>query len=143
MHVLHIRVKHLMHKRAFFSNSAPATIAPMPRATHQKPKEHARHFLKEWRDKLDITQERAMERLHWSQSKISRIENRRIPLTLDDLEAASFAYGVSAWALVNVNPFKEGEVVDMTGLLDSASPEQRKQVADFAAYVIGRGKEAS
>jgi transcriptional regulator with XRE-family HTH domain len=95
-----------------------------------------KHYLKEWREHLDITQERAMDRLGWSQSKISRVENLRIPLTLDDLYEAAEAYGRSTYELMNVNPLKEREVVDITDLLLQGNPDQRKQVSDYAEYII-------
>jgi transcriptional regulator with XRE-family HTH domain len=101
-------------------------------------KRHARHFLREWRTNLEITQEQAMERLGWSQSKISRIENLQIPLTLDDLEEAAYFYGRSTWELMNVNPLVERDVVDMLPLLERANPRQRKEVADFAEFIRQR-----
>jgi len=97
-----------------------------------------RHYLREWREHLGITQERAMERLEWSQSKISRVESGVSPLTLDDLHAAADAYGRTVFELQNVHPGKEREVIDITDLLVKATPEQRKQVADFATYLIRR-----
>lgn len=107
-----------------------------------QPRQLRKHFLQKWREHLVITQDRAVERLGWSQSKLSRIENLQIPLTTDDLFAAAEAYGVSAWELLNVDPTKEREVVDAMDLFPQANEEQRRQIADYARFVIEQSKKA-
>lgn len=93
-----------------------------------KPKrQRTKHFFKEWRLYRDLTQEQALGRLGWSQSKISRIEQGKTPYNEDDLAAASVAYSCSVTDLIEVDPFKEGEVIDLVGLLRKAKPEQKKQ----------------
>lgn len=79
-----------------------------------------------------------MDGLDWSQSKISRIENMKVPLTIDDLYQAAEYYGRSAWELINVNPLKEREVVDAIDLWPQANEDQRKRIADYARYLIER-----
>lgn len=83
-----------------------------------------------------------MEGLEWSQSKISRVENMRIPLTLEDLHSAADYYGRSAWELMNVNPTKERAVIDAIDLFPQANEEQRKQIADYAKFIIEQSKRA-
>lgn len=108
----------------------------------QQPRQLRKHYLAEWREYLKITQDRAMDRLGWSQSKISRVENMKIPLTTDDLFAAAEAYGRTAWELLNVDPTKEREVIDAIDLFPQANEEQRKQIADYARFVIEQSKNA-
>lgn len=95
-------------------------MAPVP-----KPKrDRTKHFLKEWREYRQLTQEQAIGRLGWSQSKISRIEAGQTPYNQDDLEAAKDAYDCEIWQLISVNPFKEGEVVDLLRLIDDKNRDQ-------------------
>ena len=96
-------------------------MAPVP-----KPKrDRTKHYFREWREKAGLTQEQAIGRLEWSQSKLSRIESGVTPYNQDDLEAAAVAYSCSPSDLINVNPLKEGEVVDMLALLRSADSTTR------------------
>lgn len=83
-----------------------------------------------------------MDGLGWAQSKISRIENFRTALTIDDLYQAAEYYGKSPWDLMNVDPSKEREVVDAIDLFGNADDEQRKAIADFSRYVTERDKRA-
>lgn len=92
-------------------------MAPVP-----KPKrERTKHFFKEWREHRDLTQEQAIGRLGWSQSKISRLEAGETPYNQDDLEAAAVAYRCSTTDLISVDPTKEGEVVDLLRLINDGN----------------------
>ena len=94
-----------------------------------KPKRaRTKHYFAEWREFKQLTQERAIERLGWSQSKLSRIESGRTPYNEDDLAAAAAAYDCSPMDLISVNPLKEGEVIDITRLLKRAPPSTREQI---------------
>jgi transcriptional regulator with XRE-family HTH domain len=94
-----------------------------------KPKRHrTKHFFKEWREYRELTQDRAIERLGWSQSKISRLEAGQTPYSQDDLEAAAVAYRCSVTDLITVNPFKDGEVVDLMRLIDDRNRDQAIRV---------------
>jgi transcriptional regulator with XRE-family HTH domain len=73
-----------------------------------------------------LTRERAAERLDWSLSKMSRIESGTTPYSEDDLFAAAEVYQCTPSDLIGVNPLKEGEVVDLLGLLHDASPNARR-----------------
>ena len=97
-------------------------MAPVP-----KPKRaRTRHYFREWREKAGLTQDQAIGRLEWSQSKLSRIESSVTPYNQDDLEAAAAAYGCTAADLINVNPLKEGEVIDLLSLIRGVEPSARK-----------------
>lgn len=92
---------------------------PKPRRARTK------HYFAEWREYRGITQEQAIERLGWSQSKLSRIENGRTPYNQDDLYAAAEAYNTTPTALIEVNPLKEGEVIDLVRMIHEATPEAK------------------
>ena len=109
-------------------------MAPVPKPKRQRTK----HYFKEWREKAGLTQEQAMGRLGWSQSKISRIESGKTPYNQDDLAAAAHAYGCSEVDLIEVNPLKEGEVVDLMRLLKDADPSVQKEILDFAAFKLNQ-----
>lgn len=99
-------------------------MAPVP-----KPKrERTKHYFKEWREHRGLTQEQAVGRLNWSQSKLSRIEAAATPYNQDDLESAAEAYGCEPWQLISVDPSKEGEVVDLVRLLNDAQRDQAIRV---------------
>lgn len=88
-------------------------MAPVPKPRRERTK----HFFKEWREYRGLTQEQAIGRLGWSQSKISRLESGVTPYDQDDLEAAAEAYSCDPTDLIRVDPTKEGEVVDLMRLL--------------------------
>lgn len=101
-------------------------MAPIP-----KPKrDRTRHYLREWREFRQLTQDQAIGRLNWSQSKISRLESGLTPYNQDDLEAAAEAYDCSASELISVNPFKEGSVVDLLKLLKDRDPDLVRRVIE-------------
>lgn len=74
-----------------------------------------------------------MERLGWSQSKISRIETGKTPYDEHDLGDAAKAYQTAPWQLIEVNPMVEGGAV-IVPLISwvSAGAMMREDVADEA-----------
>ncbi len=70
-----------------------------------KPKRNReRHFFREWREHLGLTQDEAAERIGATQSKLSRIEKGVTPYDQDFLEEAARAYGVSVDTLITRHP---------------------------------------
>lgn len=135
-----MRVKHEMHMVPFCRYAWVGILRLMAMKPRPASKPHRKHFMKAWREKLGITQDQALGRLGWSQSKISRIESSKIPLTIDDLHAAADAYGVTTFEILNVDPSKEREVVDLLPMLERGNAQQRREIAEFAAFVMSRGK---
>ena len=97
-----------------------------------------RTFLKEWREKAMLTQERAAERLDMDRSNLSRVERGLVPYTQALLEAAAVAYDCNPWDLLNVNPLKDGDVVDLTRIIKNATPEQRAEILGYARGRLGK-----
>lgn len=84
-----------------------------------------KQFFRKWREKLELTQDRALERLEgWSQSKLSRVESGATIWNAHDLAELEAAYGVSSYLLLNVDPTKEGDVVDLMALIDEKNRDQ-------------------
>lgn len=97
-------------------------MAPVPKPKRKRQK----HFFREWRDKLELTQDVAINRLGWTQSKLSRIEAGKTPYNQDDLEALEDAYGISKESLLGVDPTKEGEVIDLVGIINKMTDDERR-----------------
>lgn len=108
-----------------------------------KPLYH-RTYIKEWRNKRGLSLRRLAERLEQtpggdlmlSHTSIGRIEKGQQPYTQSSLEAIATALGVSASTLLEVNPEKDGDVIDITLRLNKAPPELRKQAIDILEALL-------
>ena len=103
-------------------------MPPVKKPTRQR----RRHFIREWRENRGLTQEQAADRVGVSSTTWGRIENNRVPYNQDFLEEAAYALQCDPWDLLNVNPLKDGEVVDLMSLLKGAGPEERAEILGFA-----------
>lgn len=91
------------------------------------------HYLKEWRKHRGLTQDQVVGRLAdmddqllpTTNASLSRLENGKQPYSERILEALAFIYDTKAGHLLERNPLKEGEVIDLMAHLDNA---QRRQV---------------
>lgn len=105
---------------------------------------HKRTYIKEWRAKRGLSMRRLAERLEeapggelmLSHASIGRIEAGKQPYTQSTLEAIADALGVTAAMLLEVNPDKDGDVIDITLRLNKAPPELRKQVIDVIEALL-------
>lgn len=100
-----------------------------------KKREFRRHFLREWRLYRNLTQEQAADHIGLDYTTLGRIERRLVPYSQGMLEAAADAYSCEPWQLLNVDPFKAGEVVDLTRILQDRDP---KVIAEIIGYAKGR-----
>ena len=95
-----------------------------------------RTYIREWREKRGLSLRRLAERLEsspggdllLSHASISRIETGQQPYSQPILEAISAALGVPTWMLLEVDPNKDGDVIDLTVRLNKAPPQLREQV---------------
>lgn len=110
-------------------------MAPVPK--HKRKRQ--RHFLKEWREFLNLNQEAAADRIGVTQSKLSRIENYKTPYDQDFLEEAAIAYGVSPASLIMRDPTDTDSIWSIQDQLQKATPEKRQQVIDFVDFVLKAG----
>jgi transcriptional regulator with XRE-family HTH domain len=90
----------------------------MARSKESLRKEGVRHYIKEWRKFRGLTQERLAERTPFTHGAISQVETGRTSYTQEMLEALAVALDCAPGDLLNVNPLKEGEVVDLMRLLN-------------------------
>jgi transcriptional regulator with XRE-family HTH domain len=94
-----------------------------------------RTYIKEWRLKRNLSLRRLAERLEQtpggdlmiSHTSIGRIEKGQQPYSQPILEALAVALGVPTWMLLEVNPEKDGDVIDITLRLNKAPAEVRDQ----------------
>ena len=102
-----------------------------------KPKRHrTKHYFKEWREYRGLSRERAADRLGWSVAKIGRVENGTTPFNEDDLYNAAEAYRCTPSDLLEVNPLKEGEVIDLLDLFRNADEPSKHLAADVLRRII-------
>lgn len=87
---------------------------------HPKPaKPH--YYFKEWRKFRNLTQEELADRIGVSAPAISQIERGLSGFTNSTLEAIADALSCEPGQLLGVNPFKEGQVIDLMRMLDDNS----------------------
>src|SRR5581483_5537757 len=98
-------------------------MAPVKKPPHRR----SRHFLKEWRDFRDISQEEAADRAGISRSSLSKIESGRVPYNQDLLERLAVVYRCTPDDLIAVAP----NIVDGVRLaydaLKRAPPDMRER----------------
>jgi len=61
-------------------------------------------YIREWRVQLGLSQEAAADKLKISQSKLSKLERNKLPLTMEMVAELSRAYGVEAQDLLFTAP---------------------------------------
>ena len=109
-----------------------------------KPRTLRRTYIREWRLKSGLSLRELADRMEEepggdlliSHASLGRIERGMQPYSQPILEAISTALAVPVSALLEINPAKAGDVVDLMRLLNSASPEQRSLAIDLASRAI-------
>lgn len=121
-----------------YVTAASDNVCAMPEALY------SRTYIKEWRKKRGLSLRRLAERLEQSpggdllisHTSIGRIEKGQQPYSQPILEAIAAALGVPASLLLEVNPEKDGDVVDITLRLNKAPPELRQQAVDIIEALL-------
>lgn len=93
-------------------------------------KRQPRHYVKQWREYRDLTQEQLAERVDRSRGLISQIESGLTELTEEMVFALADAMRCTPGDILEVNPLVEGDVVDISDIL-------RGQPADVRAEALG------
>lgn len=82
------------------------------------PRRRRRHFIKEWREFRELTQEELAEKIDTTKTAISRIESFKQGYTQESLEAIADALGTHPSALLSRTPTKDDR---------EAQPAQRRR----------------
>lgn len=95
-----------------------------------------RHFIREWRKHRGLTQEQLAQRVDVVVSSISQLETGKQGYSQSMLEALAEALACDTWDLLHNDPSKEGDVVDLTRLLNNASPELKAEALGFVKGLL-------
>lgn len=109
---------------------------------------HKDHFVAEWREHLQLTQEQLADKAEVTHGTISRLERGKIELTAKLLRKLSRAMGVKRSDILEVNPLQPGElsvgyavVVDIWDRIPESNRDQAARVLEtFAAPDAGKKK---
>jgi transcriptional regulator with XRE-family HTH domain len=112
---------------------------PMYRFVMRKLQGKPRHYFREWREYRRLTQKQIEERMEYepgepliSRVSIGRIERGEQAYTQPILEAFAHAVGATPTEVLEVNPLKEGEVVDLVRLLRNLDKSKLEQLTKIA-----------
>lgn len=95
-----------------------------------------RTFLRQWREKVPLTQEQAADRIGITQGQLSRIERGDTPYNQDFLEKAADAYQCEPADLIMRDPSRPDAMWSIVDQLKVATPEQREDVRRVADALI-------
>lgn len=105
-----------------------------------KVRQRRRHFIKEWRKFRGLTQDQLASRIGSATSTISQLETGKQGYSEPLLDELADALSCDPWELLNVDPSKEGEVVDLTRMLKNASPEVQAEAIGYVRGLLGRNR---
>jgi transcriptional regulator with XRE-family HTH domain len=109
------------------------------------PPGHPNHFVKEWREFLDWTQEKLAEMADVSQTKIARIESGERKLKTDFLQVLARVFNVPSSALLEVNPATKSGAQTASLLLEwnKLTESQRADVLKMVRALAGPDERVS
>jgi transcriptional regulator with XRE-family HTH domain len=95
-----------------------------------------RHFMRQWREFRELSQQRVADRVGMSRENYGRIENGKIPYDQDILEMAADALNCSTADLLERDPIIEDAIYKLQKLLREATPMKRAQVLAVAETLL-------
>ena len=98
-----------------------------------------RHFLRQWREHHNLTQEAAADRIGVKQSTLSRIERGLTPYDQDFLEAAAVAYGTSPASLIMRDPSDSTATWALSEQMAKADPETQARIQGVVLALLKAG----
>jgi transcriptional regulator with XRE-family HTH domain len=100
-----------------------------------------RHYVKQWREYRELTQEQLAERVGKSRGLISQIESGTTDLTEEMIYALAEAFNHTPGDVFRVNPLKEGVVVDITDALRGESPDLQAQALGYVRGLVASRRQ--
>lgn len=110
-------------------------MAPKPKPVRQR----QRHYLAEWRKFRGLTQERAADRLHMTQSQLSRYERGITPYNQDILELLAEAYQTDPGSLLMRNPLLKDAPWQIENKLKGVSQERLEMIEGVIDAMLKAG----
>lgn len=106
-------------------------------------RQYGRHYIREWREKRGLSLRQLAGRLETepggepllSHASLGRIEKGEQPYTEGVLEAIEDALSVSRAELLEMNPLKDHEVID---LMHKLSDAKREQAIDYLKFLANK-----
>lgn len=108
---------------------------PVKTRFKQTPPRRRRIFVKEWRKFRNLTQEQLAERVGWSVSNVSQLEQGRQGYSQEGLEALADALNCDPGQLLAVDPTQDEA---MWSLWEIAKEGERKMIVNLAKQVVGK-----
>lgn len=109
-------------------------MAPVKKPPHKR----QRHFLKEWREYNELSQEAAAEICGMSRENYGRIENGKVPYQQDMLEKLAERYGVTMSHLISVDPEKEDRPREIYEMLQGVPRDDMERAFAVISALIKR-----
>jgi transcriptional regulator with XRE-family HTH domain len=107
-------------------------MAPVP-----KPKRlRERHFIREWREHANLTQERAADRIGMSRENYSKIENGKVPYNQDFLEEAAKAFSCSPADLIMRDPTSPDAI---WSIWENLKPAEKNEALTYLQFLRDKG----
>lgn len=102
-----------------------------------------KHFIRQWRERRGLSLRKLADRLEIdpggellaSHAAIQRVETGEVGYSEELLNAIAEALDVTINDLLNVDPTKDGEVID---LMRKLSEEQRQEVLSYMRFLVTR-----
>lgn len=99
----------------------------------------AKHFIREWRVHRNLTQEQLADRIHMSNTNLSRIERGETDYTQGLLEAIAEALGTQPASLLMRNPAEPDAI---WSIWDQAKEGQKRQIVEIAKTILRTGTDS-
>lgn len=92
-----------------------------------------RWYLREWREHLDLTQDRVAERLGTNKGQISKLERGEQRMNDSWIAGFSEALGVDPADLL-----RDPKAPTLSDLLRGATPDQMEKIRSIVAVIVGK-----
>lgn len=97
-------------------------------------RQRRRHFIREWRKHIGLTQEQVAEIVGQTATTVGRIEKNDIPYNQDFLEQVADAFGCSVSDLLNADPEKKKRAEAQAARFNDFNPEEQADAIKYLEY---------
>jgi transcriptional regulator with XRE-family HTH domain len=86
------------------------------------------HFIRQWREFRQVTQEQLADMLEVDRTTVGKIENQKLPYNQDYLERVSAALGVDIEDLLSVDPLAPSRPTLVWSKIEKAPPDLQEKI---------------